>query len=76
MKQDVEKALSEHIKMNVSAVPLDIKDEFCKVWPTVKQGLQLVENILKAIPGGAIAIPFIDAAISIGDLIHKNVCGS
>lgn len=74
MDKETTKSLEAYIGQHAGAIPADIKTEFCKVWPGVAEGLQSVEQILKLIPGAAIAIPFIDAAVSIGNTIQKKVC--
>lgn len=76
MNEKLAAAIQEHVVANKAAIPNDVKQEFCKIWPGVAQGLTAVEAILKAIPGGAIAVPFIAAAISIGNAIQKAVCGA
>jgi hypothetical protein len=76
MTREVAQMVEDQIKANRAAIPADVKAEFCKIWPDVAEGLGVVETILKAIPVAVVAVPFIAAAISVGNSIHKSVCGS
>jgi hypothetical protein len=49
----------------------DGKGEFCKLWPSVKTGLQMLQSLVKnPIAKGAIGI-----VIAAGDAVSKEVCG-
>ena len=76
MDKELTENLESHISQYADRIPPELKEKFCKIWPTVAEGLKSVEEILKLIPGGSVAIPFIEAAVNIGNLIHKAVCGS
>ena len=45
--------------------------EFCKAWPSVKSGLQLLQGIIK----NPIAKAAIGIVIAAGDAVSKEVCG-
>jgi hypothetical protein len=47
------------------------KSEFCKIWPTVKQGLEM----LKAMVKNPLAKAAIEAVIVAGTAIAKSICG-
>ena len=47
------------------------KQKFCKAWPAVKQGLQLLLGIIK----NPIAKGAINLVISAGDAISASICG-
>jgi hypothetical protein len=51
--------------------PAVLKGEFCKLWPDVKTGLNLLQSIIKnPIAKGAIGL-----VIAAGDAVSKQVCG-
>lgn len=60
--------------MNVSDISLegtrDAQEQFCKIWPSVKTGLQLLVGIVKN--------PIVKAAIEVvikgGDAIASSIC--
>ena len=71
--------LEEAISKSAGAAPVsaDLKQDFCKVWPTAKQALELLSPILVAIPGVSIfAKAAITAVITAGDTAHKVMCSS
>ena len=50
------------------AISGDVKGEFCKIWPTVKTGLELLK---KAVPSLTF---FIELIITGGDALSKRIC--
>jgi len=47
-------------------------NQFCSIWPSVKQGLQLLESLIKnPIAKGAIGL-----VIAAGDAVAKQICGT
>jgi len=49
----------------------DGENQFCSVWPSAKQGLTLLQSIIKnPIAKGAIGV-----AIAAGDAVAKQICG-
>ena len=45
-----------------------VKKTFCELWPTAKQGLEILKTI---IPGGGLVVGMV---IAIGDGAHKAFC--
>ena len=71
------KALSDHIKANKSAIPTPSQNAFCKDWPAIKQGLQLLLTILQSVPGISMFAGFaVNLVISAGDAVSQAICGS
>jgi hypothetical protein len=68
--------IQRHIAGSRAAVPEDLQQEFCKIWPGIVTGLQTVESILKLIPVAAVAIPFIEGVITVGNLVKNSLCGN
>lgn len=63
----------EEVIQNVNSLPVveinsDAKDTFCKIWPTVKEGLQL---LIKAVPALTF---FINLVIVGGDALSGRIC--
>lgn len=57
---------------DISLVNVDAnKSKFCDLWPQVKKGLQLLEEILK----NPIAKAAIGVVVAAGDAVSKNICG-
>ena len=54
----------------------DVKDAFCKNWPTAKPVLTALSGLLAAIPGvGVFAGPAIAVVTAAGDAASKAACG-
>jgi len=63
----------EEVIQNVNSIPDaaisgDVKSAFCKLWPTVKEGLQL---LAKAVPALTF---FINLVVIGGDALSKKIC--
>jgi hypothetical protein len=63
----------EEVVHNVNSIPDaaisgDVRSAFCKIWPTVKEGLQL---LAKAVPSLTF---FINLVIYGGDALSKKIC--
>lgn len=55
---------------NISLIT-ESSNQFCQAWPSVKQGLLLLEGIIKnPIAKGAISL-----VISAGDAVSAKICG-
>ena len=67
-------ATAELIGLHAASIPNDLKSEFCKLWPDVKKGLQILESILKLIPPLAFAATIVGTIVSLGDAVQKAVC--
>lgn len=66
-KEEVISSVNSISPDNISG---DLKKEFCKAWPAVKEGLQILEKIVPA--------PFkviIGLVITGGDALSKKICG-
>ncbi|MBN8837409.1 MAG: hypothetical protein J0I09_09130 [Sphingobacteriia bacterium] len=64
---------TEQIVANSSNITLTStnSNQFCTVWPSVKQGLQLLVDLVKnPIAKGAITL-----VIAAGDAVSKQICG-
>ena len=46
------------------------KTEFCKIWPQAKEGLDVLQGIIK----NPIAKAAIGIVIAAGDAVSKNIC--
>ena len=56
---------------DISLSPSADKGKFCEVWPTAKEGLQMLKDMIKnPIAKGAIGI-----VIAAGDAVSGRVCG-
>ena len=66
--------LSGLVGQHVEGVPSDIKQEFCKVWPDVKKGIQLLETVIKVIRPLAFLIPILETVNVVGDAVHNAMC--
>ncbi|MCC8424456.1 hypothetical protein [Mucilaginibacter sp. UR6-11] len=57
---------------NISLVGVDTaKTEFCSIWPNVKSGLEVLQNLLKnPVAKGAVGL-----VIAAGDAVSKQICG-
>jgi len=64
-----EEVISNVNSISPEAIGGDVKTEFCKLWPTVKAGLQL---LIKVIPSLTF---FINLVITGGDALSKKICG-
>jgi len=57
---------------NISIDPTGSNTEFCKIWPEVQEGLQLLQGLVKN--------PFvkvsIGAVIAAGQAVSEQVCGN
>ena len=63
----------EEVVQNVNSIPEgaisgDVRSTFCSVWPTVKEGLQL---LAKAVPALTF---FINLVVIGGDALSKKIC--
>jgi len=56
-------------ELDLNNVKGDIKEEFCKLWPTLKSGLELLKKIVPSLTF------FIDLVIGGGDALAKRICG-
>ena len=64
---------NEAVIQNVAAIPAnsissDVKTDFCKLWPTVKQGLTLLISVVPSLTF------FINLVIAGGDALQKKIC--
>ena len=61
-------------RMNIQDISLNesgnLKQEFCKLWPSVKNGLELLAKLVK----NPIAKGAINLVISAGDTISSSIC--
>ncbi len=52
-----------------------LQNEFCKNWPTIRQGLTILLQLLALVPAiGGVAKVAINLVIGIGDAVQKAVC--
>jgi hypothetical protein len=66
--------LAEAIK-NSPIETLGAQDEFCRLWPTAKEVLTLLRNIVGVIPGaGMFAGLAISAVLAAGEAAQKAIC--
>lgn len=75
---DLERLFNEHLNgPAVESVNLDqIKAKFKELWPTVKQGLDLLKQLAGIVPGvGTIVGTVIGIVIASGDAAFKAVSG-
>lgn len=66
---------TNEIMSNRNNISLDIpvagEGKFCEIWPKAKEGLQLLQSIVK----NPIAKAAIAVVIAAGDAVAKTVCG-
>ena len=52
-----------------------IQDTFCQVWPTAKDGLEVLRKVLEFVPGvGPLAKMAIAIVIAAGDAANNAIC--
>lgn len=71
-------ALADALRQNGAAVAEGPRDTFCQRWPDAKRVLELLRDIIKAVPIPGLPA-FVGMAISgcilAGDAAHRALCG-
>lgn len=67
-------SISQLVTPHLTSIPGDLKDKFCKLWPDIKKGLELLKDIVKHVPPLAFLAPIIDTTITLGDGLQKAIC--
>ena len=67
--KELTKLIKDHAKVDKGP-----KDEFCKIWPQVKVGLQALQGIIGGIPGVGWLKIVIGMVITTGDAAAAALC--
>lgn len=58
-------------RADISLNQVENQNQFCTIWPSAKQGLELLQQLIRnPIAKGAISV-----VIAAGDAVSKTICG-
>ena len=80
MTQQIDKASIDNLKALITqhkgSVDATAQTSFCSIWPSAKQGLQLLQTVLQSIPGVSMFAGWaIALVIAAGDAASGALCG-